>query len=159
MGAIDSDVPCDGSDVLDELNAVFNDPNSARYKFAQSHNRFGAIANVAGNYRALIDAYRTAGVAENSGWVAYLKRLGTNPGGPQKIFAIAQLRHKALSQGVATWTVIHEFGGHVDTPDGLRVIDSPSPLTTIDEKSMAKASASRGSHRAAARDITTTQTL
>ncbi len=32
MGAgIDSDVnPCDGSDVLAELNEVFNDPNSAR---------------------------------------------------------------------------------------------------------------------------------
>ncbi len=86
MGAIDSDrYHCDGSDVLAELNAVFNDPNSARYKFAQSHSSFGAIKNVASNYRALIDAYKTAGVADINGWAAYLRRLGTGPKGPQRI--------------------------------------------------------------------------
>jgi hypothetical protein len=158
--ASDSDVnPCDGSDVLAELNAVFNDPNSARYKFAQSHNRFGAIKNVAGNYRALIDAYKAAGVADNRGWVAYLRRLGGGPTGPQQIFAIAQIRHQALSQGVATWTLIHECGGHVDMPDGLRVIDSPSPLTTLDGKTMAKDSASRRSRRAPARGFATDLTF
>ncbi len=134
MGAIDSDVPCDGSDVLAELNAVFNDPNSSKYKYAQSHNTFGKIKNVAGNYRVLIQAYRTAGIADINGWAAYLRRLGTGPSGPQKIYRIAQVRHKALSQGIATLTVIHEFGGYVDTPDGLQLIDSPSPLATIDEK-------------------------
>jgi hypothetical protein len=139
MGMIDSDGNlCDGSDVLAELNAVFNEPNSARHKFAQSHNRFGAIKNTTGNYLALIDAYQTAGVAPNSGWAAYLRRLGTGPSGPQRIYKIAQIRHKALTQGVATLTVIHEFGGYVDTPDGLHVIDSPSPLATIEEKSAAK---------------------
>jgi hypothetical protein len=159
-GSIDSDVnPCDGSDVLAELNAVFNDPNSVRYKFAQSHNRFGAIKNVAGNYRALIDAYRTAGVPDNRGWVAYLMRLGTGPKGPQKIYRIAQVRHKALTQGVATLTVIHEFGGYVDTPDGVQLIDSPSPLTTIEEKAAPKDSASGGGHRLQPRDATTAQTL
>jgi hypothetical protein len=148
MGMIDSDGNlCDGSDVLAELNAVFNEPNSARYKFAQSHNRFGAIKNTAGNYLALIDAYQTAGVAANSGWAAYLRRLGTGPRGPQRIYKIAQIRHNALTQGVATLTVIHEFGGYVDTPNGLQLIDSPSPLTTIEEKAGAKASVSRSGHQ------------
>ena len=133
-GGINRDVkPCDGSDVLAELNAVFNDPNSARYRFAQSHDTFGKIRNVPGNYRALIAAYKTAGVAEIGGWAAYLRRLGAGTKGPQKIYAIAQIRHKALMQGVATLTVIHEFGKYVDTPDGLRVIDSPSPLATLDD--------------------------
>jgi len=159
-GGIDRDVnPCDGSDVLAELNAVFNDPNCVRYRFAQSHNRFGAIKNVAGNYRALIDAYKTAGVADNRGWTAYLRRLGTGTGGPQKIYRIAQVRHAALIEGVATWTVIHECGGHVDTPDGLHVIDSPAPLTTLDEKAMAKESALCDSRRAQARDLTTAHTM
>src|ERR1700722_3703370 len=134
MGMIDSDVnnPCDGSDVLAELNDVFNDPNSARYKFAQRKNTFGAIKNAPGNYRALIEAYRNAGVADINGWAAYLRRLGTGPSGPQKIYRIAQVRHKALTQGVATLTIIHEYGGHVDTPKGLNVIDSPSPLATTE---------------------------
>ena len=110
-GSIDRDInPCDGSDVLAELNAVFNDPNSARYKFAQRNNSFGAIRNVPGNYRALIEAYETAGVEDIRGWAAYLRRLGTGPSGPQKIYRIAQVRHKALSQGVATLTTIHAHG-------------------------------------------------
>jgi hypothetical protein len=68
-GSIDSDFnPCDGTDVLGELNDVFNDPDSTRYRFAQANNNFGAIRNVPGNYRALIDAYRTAGVADINGW-------------------------------------------------------------------------------------------
>ena len=123
--------------MLAELNAVFNDPSSVRYKFAQSHNRFGAVKNTAGNYLALIDAYQTAGVADNKGWAVYLRRLGTGPKGPQRIYNIAQVRHNALVQGVATLTVIHEFGGYVDTPNGLQLIDSPSPLT-VEEKAAAK---------------------
>jgi hypothetical protein len=148
MGAIDSDFNlCDGSDVLAELNGVFNDPNSARYKFAQSNNTFGAIKNAPGNYRALIDAYRTAGVADINGWAAYLRRLGAGVSGPRKIFTIAQVRHKALTQSVATLTIIHEYGGHVDTPNGLHVIDSPSPLATTEQKAVANDYASRGGHR------------
>jgi hypothetical protein len=158
-GFIDSDVnPCDGTDVLEELNAVFNDPTSARYRFAQSHNTFGRIMSVPGNYQALIDAYKAAGVADNRGWTAYLRRLGTAMGGPQKIYRIAQVRHKALAEGVATLTVIHEFGGYVET-DRLHLIDSPSPLTTIEEKATAKDSVSRGGHRAPAGDVTTARTL
>ena len=39
-GNIDSDSnPCDGSDVLAELNDVFNHPQCARYKFAQRNNQ------------------------------------------------------------------------------------------------------------------------
>jgi hypothetical protein len=159
-GGIDRDVyPCDGSDVLAELNAVFNDPSSARYRFAQSHNRFGAIKNVAGNYRALIAAYKTAGVADINGWTAYLRRLGTGPKGPERIYRIAQIRHEALAQGAATLTVIHEFGGYVDTPDGLQLIDSPSPLTTIEEKAAAKESTLRSGNRLQALDVTIAQAL
>jgi len=153
-GAIDSDVhPCDGNDVLIELNAVFNDPNSVRYKFAQSNNTFGTIKNVPGNYRALIDAYKTAGVADIGGWAAYLRRLGTGPTGPQKIYTIGQIRHKALTQGAATLTITHEYGGHVDTPDGLHVIDSPSPLATTEQKAVANDYASRGGHELRAREF------
>jgi hypothetical protein len=138
-GNINSDLnPCDGTDVLAELNDVFNNPKSARYIFAQRNNTFGAIKNVPGNYRALIKAYETAGAADINGWAAYLRRLGTGPKGPQKIYRIAQIRHKALTQGVATLTITHEFGGYVDTPKGLHVIDSPSPLATIEEKAAAK---------------------
>ena len=146
--SIDRDInPCDGNDVLAELNAVFNDPNSARYKFAQGHNAFGTIKNVPGNYRTLVAAYRTAGVADINGWAAYLRRLGTGPAGPQNIYRIAQVRHTALTQGVATFTMTHEYGGQVDTPDGLHVIDSPSPLATIVEKAVANEYASRGGAR------------
>jgi hypothetical protein len=146
MGAIDSDFPCDGNDVLAELNSVFNDPNSARYKFAQGNNTFGAIKNAPGNYRALIDAYRTAGVADINGWAAYLRRLGTGTSGPRKIYTIAQVRHKALTRGVATLTITHEYGGHVDTPNGLHVIDSPSPLATTEQQAAANDYAPRGGH-------------
>ena len=140
MGSsIDSDVnPCDGSDVLQELNDVFNHPNSARYKFAQRNNNFGTIKNVPGNFRALIEAYETAGLSDINGWTAHLRRLGTGPKGPQNIYKIAQIRHRALTHGVATITVTHDHGVQVDTPDGVGVIDSPSPLATIEEKAAAK---------------------
>jgi hypothetical protein len=68
---------------------------------------------------------------------AYLRRLGTGPAGPQAIYTIAQVRHDALRKGIATLTITHEHGGYVDTPDGLRVIDSPSPLATAVEKAVA----------------------
>jgi hypothetical protein len=140
MGSgIDRDInPCDGGDVLAELNAVFNEPNSARYKFAQRNNTFGAIRNIPGNYQALVAAYETAGVDDIDGWAAYLKRLGTGPNGPQNIYRIAQVRHKALMQGVATLTTIHAHAGHVDTPTQLQLIASPSPLATIEKEAAAK---------------------
>ena len=138
-GDVNSDFnPCDGSDVLAELNDVFNNPNSARYRFAQRNNAFGAIKNAPGNYRALIEAYETAGLSDINGWGAHLRRLGTGPKGPQQIHRIAQIRHKALTQGVATLTVTHEQAGQVDTPDGLQVIASPSPRATLEEKAAAK---------------------
>ena len=138
-GGIDSDVnPCDGSDVLQELNDVFNHPHSARYKFAQRNNSFGTIKNAPSNYRALIEAYETAGLTDINGWAAHLRRLGTGPQGPQRIYRIAQIRHKALIQGVATLTVTHDHGGQIDTPDGLGVIASPSPHATMEDKTAAK---------------------
>ena len=106
------------------------------------HWAFGLMIGFFVVYMAF-DAYKTAGVADINGWAAYLRRLGTGPRGPQRIYKIAQVRHKALTQGVATLTVIHEFGGHVDTPDDLQLIDSPSPLTTIEEKTAAKDSVYR----------------
>lgn len=152
MGSIDSEGNlCDGRDVLAELNSVFNDPASARYKFAQDNNTFGTIRNVPGNYRALIAAYKTAGVADINGWATYLRRLGAGPAGPQKIYRIAQLRHQALIQGVATLTTIHEYGAYVDTPDGLRVIDSPSPLATTEQRAVANEYAARRGNEFATR--------
>ncbi len=125
---------------------MFNDSNSVRYKFAQRNNTFGTIKNVSGNYRALIEAYKTAGVADIRGWAAYLRGLGTGAKGPQKIYLIAQVRHKALTDGIATQTTIHEYGGHVDTPDGLRVIDSPSPLAMSEQRAVPNDYASGGGH-------------
>jgi hypothetical protein len=126
---------CDGDDVLVELNHVFGHPNSAKYKYAQSHNTFGAIQSVAGNYKALIDAYAAAGVPVSDRWRAYLRLLGTvGTQGPQNIYDIAQTRDHALTQGVGMSTVVHvpKHGGHVHTVRGsgagLSMIDSPCPL-------------------------------
>ena len=63
-----------------------------------------------------------------------------------------------LAEGVATLTVIHEFGGYVEA-DGLHLIDSPSPLTTLEEKAMAKHSGSRDGRRLQAHNSATAQTL
>jgi hypothetical protein len=127
---------CDGDDVLKELNDAFGDPDSAKYQHAQSHNSFGAIQNVAGNYKALIDAYTTAGVPVSARWAAYLRLLGTvGTQGPQNIYDIAQTRDSALSNNVGMSTVVHvpKNGGHVHTVRGSKggspsSIDSPCPL-------------------------------
>jgi hypothetical protein len=128
-------VLCDGDDVLVELNGAFGDPYSNRYKYAQSHNDFGKIQNVAGNYKALIDAYTAAGVPVSPRWAAYLRLLGTvGTQGPQNIYDIAQARYNALNNGVGMSTVVHvpKNGGHVHTPPGAGIdpiiIDSPCPL-------------------------------
>ena len=132
-----SAIPCGGDDVIDELNGVFSNPNSAEYKHAQNHNTFGAIQNVPGNYKALIDAYKAAGVPVSDRWRAYLRLLGTvGTQGPQNIYDIAQARHDALIQGVAMSTTVHEpkHGGHVHvhrpsgSASGSIRIDSPFPL-------------------------------
>jgi len=129
-------IMCDGDDVLVELNRVFGHPNSHRYRHAQANNQFGTVPNAPGNYDALIDAYRQAGLVVTSGWQTYLTLLGTvsmpDPQqGPQNIYDIAQFRYNGLTKGVAMSTIIHD-GGSVHTRPGTGiepdVIDSPCPL-------------------------------
>lgn len=126
---------CDGDDVLVELNDAFGDPNSAKYQYAQSHNTFGNIQNVAGNYKALIDAYKYAGVDVIPRWAAYLRLLGTvGTQGPQNIYDIAQTRDHGLTNRLGMSTIVHvpQHGGHVHARHGAgnqaSVIDSPCPL-------------------------------
>ncbi len=142
MGGADpegDEVLCPGDDVLRELNQVFGDPNSDRYKHAKSHNKFGAIPNAPDNYKALIDAYEYAGVPVSQKWRAYFRLLGTirtpDPQqGPQNIYDIAQARNSGLTTDAAMSTIVHEptEGGHVHTKPGAGaaqiVIDSPFPL-------------------------------
>ena len=122
-------VICDGDDVLVELNRVFGNPNSHRYKQAQANNQFGNVPNAADNYLKLVDAYRQAGLVVPAGWEAYLRFLGAAD--PQNIYDIAQFRYKGLTQGKGMSTIIHN-GGRVRTFPGAGiepdVIDSPCPL-------------------------------
>jgi hypothetical protein len=117
---------CDGQDVVDELNAVFGDPKSARYQYAQQHNSFGSVPAGAGNYSALIQAYRDAKVTVSPGWVNYLTALGTSD--PADISTIAKFRNTRLLAGKKMKTKVHDpaNGGHVkvDVDD----IDSPCPI-------------------------------
>jgi hypothetical protein len=136
-GAVIEAGGCDGNDVVDELNAVFEHPGSVRYEYAKSHNTFGDIKNVANNYQALIDAYVAAGVSVSPRWQDYLSSLGTVPepgAGPQNIYDIAQMRYKGLIKSKKMKTKLHtpQHGGHVHTQDGSgddpSLIDSPYPL-------------------------------
>jgi hypothetical protein len=127
---------CDGDDVIKELNDAFGDPTSAKFQFAQSHNDFGLVQNVAGNYTALIAAYNKAQVPVSARWAAYLRLLGTvQPQGPQNIFDIAQFRNNGLIDGAMMETVVHvpKHGGHVHTRRGSKAglssqVDSPCPM-------------------------------
>jgi hypothetical protein len=127
---------CDGNDVIVHLNKVFGDPTSDKYKFAQSHNQFGDVPNADGNWQALRDAYKFAGVSVNPGWESYLEFLGTvQPQGPQNIYDIAQFRYNGLVDGTIMDTVVHvpKHGGHVRAQRGTKAgvhgqIDSPCPM-------------------------------
>jgi hypothetical protein len=126
---------CAGDDVLHQLNDVFSNSNSVKYRFARANNLFGLIPNEEGNWEALIIAYLFAGVDVSSNWARYLKRLGTAvPQGPQNIYDIAVARNNALNGGQGMSTVVHEptNGGHVRTGPGagvdLIIIDSPCPM-------------------------------
>ena len=127
---------CDGNDVIVLLNKVFGDPDCDAYKYAQAHNTFGAIRNEPGNWKALRDAYKTAGVPVNPGWESYLEFLGTvQPQGPDNISAIAQIRDEGLRGGVIMDTILHvpTNGGHVRGLRGSKggahsQIDSPCPM-------------------------------
>jgi hypothetical protein len=130
--------PCAGDDVIIELNGVFADPNSAKYKYAQGHNNFGMIKNVPDNYQDLIRAYEAAGVPVSPRWAAYLKLLGkaASPGqGAQNIYDIAQIRYHGLIDGVIMLTTVHlpTDAGRVRTIRGSKggihsSIDSPCPM-------------------------------
>jgi hypothetical protein len=131
--------PCDGEDILGQLNHAFQNPDSAEYKYAKSHNKFGEIQNVAENYEALIDAYEAAGIPVSKRWCAYLRLLGTvktegPQQGPQNIYDIAQTRYNGLINDVGMSTEVHtpQHGGHVHTRRGSgaqpSLISSPYPL-------------------------------
>ncbi len=127
---------CDGNDVITQLNKVFGDPTCDAYKYAQKHNKFGDVTEVDGNWQALRDAYKFAGIKVNPGWESYLEFLGSaKPQGPANIYAIAQIRYNGLVDGTLMETVIHvpKNGGHVrgrrGSPGGLHSqIDSPCPM-------------------------------
>jgi hypothetical protein len=123
-----ADSGCTGADVLGRLKDAFSDPNSQAYAFAQAHNNFGAIQNVAGNSQALINAYFHAGVPLCDGWVDYLNQLGKD-----NIFIIAQARNQGLTTGVPMITKKHKHTGpgHVKktvAADGTITISSPYNL-------------------------------
>jgi hypothetical protein len=120
-------VSCNGQNVLAQLNQVFGQPNSAKYRYARSNNTFGAIQNVQDNYKDLALAYLTAGLDVDGAWYAYLKLLGTGPqGSPQNIYDIAQTRNTALTGNAGIDTTTHGGGGPVHTTPNT--IDSPCPL-------------------------------
>ena len=130
---------CNGQGVTNKLNQVFRNPGTPQYQYAQDHNTFGNIQNVQGNWKDLIIAYVSAGVAvgnEGHAWCAYLEQLGagaTGTQGPLNIYLIAQARNTALTahppQGMDTTT--HGNGGPVHTTPGGGaqpcMINSPCP--------------------------------
>jgi hypothetical protein len=131
--------PCDGEDILAQLNSVFGFPHMQRYKYARDHNKFGSVPNGPGNYKDLIDAYEYAGLEVTSTWRAYLRALGTvrSPDpeqGPQNIYDIAQFRDHNLKNNLGMRTIVHtpHDGGHVHTKPGSgtdpEIVDSPYPL-------------------------------
>jgi hypothetical protein len=131
--------PCNGDDILAQLNHVFGYAHMKSYKYARDHNKFGTVPNSPGNYKALIEAYEYAGLEVTERWTAYLKALGTvrsaNPAqGPQNIYDIAQFRDQYLKKGAGMMTTIHspDQGDSVEIKPGTgvdpAVVDSPYPL-------------------------------
>src|SRR5215468_7253486 len=110
-------VSCEGYDVLRQLNDVFGNPGSDRYRQAQAvKDKFGAIVSRRNNFQELIDAYNAAGVPVDDGWRLYLTLLGrAQPQGPDNIYLIAQARYNGLKDGDMMETVVHtpQHGGHV----------------------------------------------
>jgi hypothetical protein len=119
---------CLGNDVLDQLNDVFSDPHSDKYRTAQANNQFAGVTD----YTALKAAYVRAGLHVNGRWEAYLRRL--QRADPANISAIATFRDNNLRSGKGMNTTIHvpENGGHVRTQPGSgvdpAVINAPFPF-------------------------------
>lgn len=132
------DIICNGEDVLIELNRVFRNPRSERYRKAQANNIFDQVPEkTSDNYVQLIKAYEAAGLTVGPGWQNYLTQLGSVPDGqgPLNIYTIAQFRYSRLMKSEPMKTDIHvaEHGGHVRTDPGLEPgepfgISSPCPL-------------------------------
>jgi hypothetical protein len=122
---------CENQQITAKLNQVFKNPGTGKYIAAQNQNWFDKVLpDAADNWKDLLIAYVYAGVDvgnEFPSWVSYLKALGTGLHGPEYIYAIAQMRYKALTanppQGIDTKT--HQGGG-VQASAG--VISSPCPL-------------------------------
>jgi hypothetical protein len=141
MGAFDSKAgdPCDGNDILAQLNSVFGFPHMRAYRYAREHNKFGSVGGGPGNYQALIEAYEYAGLEVTPMWASYLKALGTvqSPNleqGAQNILDIARFRDVNLRANKGMRTIIHtpHDGGHVHIEPGSgtdpEIVDSPYPL-------------------------------
>jgi hypothetical protein len=131
--------PCNGDDILAQLNSVFGFPHMRAYKYAKAHNKFGSVPGGPGNYKALIEAYEYAGLEVTDMWRSYLTALGTvvSPNleqGPQNISDIARFRDTNLRANKGMRTIIHQphDGGHVHTQPGSgidpEIVDSPYPL-------------------------------
>jgi hypothetical protein len=119
---------CLGNDVLGQLNAVFSDPHSDKYRTAQANNQFGGATD----YLALKAAYERAGLTVGGRWEAYLRKLQSID--PANISTIATFRDNNLKGGLGMNTITHvpEHGGHVRTQPGSgvdpAVINSPFPF-------------------------------
>jgi hypothetical protein len=121
---------CDGKDVAKNLKKVFLKPGSNEYKAAKANKqKFLDVANGAGDYVALYDAYTTyAGVAPCDTWKYYLSTLA-----PAEIIQIAQARFDGLSTDAPMKISTHnpkKNGDHhvhvsSDPEDGTITIDSP----------------------------------
>ena len=61
------DVDCDGQDVTRQLNEVFGNPDSAKYRYAKAITLWN-VPNAPGNWKDLIDAYEYAGVDVGHEW-------------------------------------------------------------------------------------------
>src|SRR5438067_405435 len=124
---------CNGQQVTAKLNQVFKDPGppdhlKPKFQYAKDHNIFDRVPlNKKGNWNALLDAYKFAGVdvvGELAAWTSYLEDLGRGEDGepgPQQISVIAQMRYDALIHDTGIDTKTHSHG-HVQTSPG--VIDS-----------------------------------
>jgi hypothetical protein len=112
-----------GNDVVIQLNDVFSDPKSDKYRQAQANNQFGTVGT---DYNVLISAYVSAGLNVNGRWRAYLRKLASID--LNNISDIAGFRDSHLKSGQGMTTTIHKpiHGGHVQVDPG--VIDSPFPL-------------------------------
>jgi hypothetical protein len=125
---------CEGNDVTDQLNDVFGDPDSDKFRKAQAHNQFGTVGT---DYTVLITAYEYAGLKVSGRWRAYLRKLASID--PKNISDIAGFRDSHLRSGGGMSTVLHRphHGGHVHTRPAMGVdpgvIDSPFPLPLDEE--------------------------